>query len=353
MVNVTPALIMTGPFPSPLAMRSHSDLPDLLGAPPPRRGEPAPCAVRLTRPPVLAPFDARLFLGTSSWSFPGWEGLIYEQALPESKLSRQGLTAYSQHPLLNAVGIDRGFYSPMSRAQFEQYASQVPASFRFLVKAPQLITDATIRDESGRPGALNPHHLDPAAAITHFVEPCLEGLGVKAGVLVFQVSPLPRGWLADTPGWIARLGAFLSQLPAGPCYAVELRDPALVTPRLMRTLADTGVQYCVSLHDRMPPIDRQLRALDALDAMAPGPLIVRWNLHQGLRYNAAREQYAPFNRLIDEDLPTRSLLAARAAATLRAGRTVTVIANNKAEGSAPLTLDRLAQAIAQATAAQT
>jgi len=32
---------------------------------------------------------------------------------------------------------------------------------------------------------------------------------------------------------------------------------------------------------------------------------------------------------------------------------VTVIANNKAEGSAPLTLDRLAQAIAQATAAQT
>ena len=117
--------MMTGlPF-SPVAMRSPSDLPDLLGAPPPRRGEPAPCAVRLTRPRALAPFDAHLFLGTSSWSFPGWEGLIYDQALPESKLSRLGLSAYSQHPLLNAVGIDRGFYSPMSRAQFPAYFVEI------------------------------------------------------------------------------------------------------------------------------------------------------------------------------------------------------------------------------------
>ena len=67
-----------------------------------------------------------------------------------------------------------------------------------------------------------------------------------------------------------------------------------------------------------------------------------------LRYAAAREQYAPFNRLVDEDLPTRTALAERAAATLIAGRSVTVIANNKAEGSAPLTLERLARAIARA-----
>ncbi len=324
---------------------------DLLGAqPPPRRGDPLPCATRLTRPENLADVSARLFLGTSSWSFPGWEGLVYDKALPESKLLRLGLIAYAQHPLLNAVGIDRGFYSPVTRTQFEQYATQVPASFRFLVKAPQVVTDATIRDESGRPGALNPTHLDAGTALTQFIEPCMEGLGDKAGVLVFQISPLPRGWLADTPGWIARLGEFLSRLPKGPCYAVELRDPALVTPRLMRTLAETEVHYCVSLHDRMPPIDRQLRALDALNAIRPGPLIVRWNLHQGLRYAAAREHYAPFNRLVDEDLPTRSALAERAAAALLAGHAVTVIANNKAEGSAPLTLLQLARAIARARA---
>jgi uncharacterized protein YecE (DUF72 family) len=144
---------------------------------------------------------------------------------------------------------------------------------------------------------------------------------------------------------MARLGEFLDRLPRGPCYAVELRDAALLTPRLMRVLREAGAHYCLSLHDRMPPIDRQLRALDALQGSAGGPLIVRWNLHQGLRYQAAREQYAPFNRLVDEDLPTRMLLAQRACSHLLAGHTVTVIANNKAEGSAPLTLLRLAEAI--------
>ncbi len=331
---------------------SDADLSlDLLGSSvAPRRGDPAPSPTRLDRPATLNQYARQLFLGTSSWSFPGWEGLVYAKALPESKLSKQGLIAYSQHPLLNAVGIDRGFYAALTRAQFEHYASQVPDHFRFLVKAPQLITDATVRDENGKPGALNPTHLDAATAISQFITPCMEGLVAKAGVLVFQVSPLPRAWLSDTAAWIARLGEFLKQLPQGPCYAVELRDPELITPRLMRTLAETGARYCLSLHDRMPPIDRQLRALDALNALRPGALIVRWNLHQGLRYNAAREQYAPFNRLVDEDLPTRMALARRAADTLLAGQPVTVIANNKAEGSAPLTLNKLAGAIAEALA---
>ncbi len=307
--------------------------------------EPAPCALRLERPAGLERVSERLFLGSSSWSFPGWEGLVYAEAASESTLSRKGLIAYSQHPLLNAVGIDRGFYAPVSTLQFAQYAGQVPEHFRFLVKAPDLITGASLRDERGRPGPDNPLHLDAPTAIAQFVEPCLSGLGERTGVLVFQISPLPRPWLRDTPAWISRLGEFLARLPAGPCYAVELRDPELITPRLMRTLRHVGAHYCLSLHDRMPPIERQLAALDALEAGTPGPLIVRWNLHQGLRYQAARDQYAPFNRLVDDDLATRQALARRACATLMAGQRVTVIANNKAEGSAPLTLHKLAEAI--------
>ena len=39
-----------------------------------------------------------LFLGTSSWSFPGWAGLVYDREAAQSMLARQGLAAYAQHP---------------------------------------------------------------------------------------------------------------------------------------------------------------------------------------------------------------------------------------------------------------
>jgi hypothetical protein len=92
----------------------------------------------------------------------------------------------------------------------------------------------------------------------------------------------------------------------------------------------------------MPKADDQLPLLRAL---WPGPLVVRWSLHAGFAYEEAKANYAPFNRLIDEDPETRATLAKVAAATARAGYPVTIIANNKAEGSAPLTLIKLAQAI--------
>lgn len=310
---------------------------------------PAPAEPPLVPPATLsAARRGLLHLGTSSWSFPGWAGLVYDAPASESVLSRHGLAAYARHPLLNAVGIDRGFYAPLEAAQYAAYAAQVPESFRFLVKAPGLVTDASMRDAGGARRAPNPNHLDVALAVDRFIDPCRQGLGPRLGVLVFQFSPLPREWLGDAAAWIARLGAFLRALPAGPLYAVEVRDGALVTPRLVHTLREAGALYCIGLHDRMPPVERQLRAVDAWEGGQPAPLVARWSLHRGVGYEQARRRYAPFTRLVDEDPDTRGPLARRAAAALDAGQPVFVTANNKAEGSAPLTLARLAEAIALA-----
>ena len=72
---------------------------------------------------------------------------------------------------------------------------------------------------------------------------------------------------------------------------------------------------------------------------------MRWNLHSGFGYDEAKARYEPFDRLVDEDPVARAALAALAFETLGAGESVYVIANNKAEGSAPLTLTRLAEAV--------
>ena len=323
-------------------------------APPPRKrasaGEIRPAwDSPLLQAPVL-PVDIRL--GTSSWFFPGWRGLVYEGVHPQVALSKKGLEAYAQIPLLRTVSLDRTFYAPITTAQYQTYARQVPDHFSFVVKAPALVCDAVMRDEEGRGKVPNPHFLDAAIAAREFVVPCLEGLGHKAGPLVFQVSPLPRGLVEEAATLIERLAVFFAALPKElgrhrPLYALELRNAELLTPRLMKMLAAAGVRYCVGLHDRMPEIERQEVALRALDGDTPGPLVVRWNLHRGFLYQAARQRYEPFDRLVDEDPETRLVLARMVAAAFKARRKVWVTANNKAEGSAPLSLVKLAEEIAK------
>lgn len=306
-----------------------------------------------TSPLLEAPgLPPEIRLGTSSWFFPGWRGLVYEGTHPQVALSRQGLAAYAQIPLLRTVSLDRTFYAPISVVDYARYASQVPAGFSFVVKAPAIVCDAVIRDEEGRGKVLNSHFLDAAVAAREFVLPCLEGLKEKAGPLVFQVSPLPRSIVEDASLLVERLETFFAALPQElggrrPLYALELRNAELLTRRLMRMLAQAGVRYCVGLHDRMPEVERQEAALRVLDGEAPGDLVVRWNLHRGFLYQAAKQRYEPFDRLVDEDGETRRILARMAAAAFRGGRKVWITANNKAEGSAPLSLLKLAKEIAE------
>ncbi|MGI4985850.1 MAG: DUF72 domain-containing protein, partial [Janthinobacterium lividum] len=253
-------------------------------------------------------------LGTSSWSFPGWRGLLYRDTYTASALARTGLAAYAASPLLRCVGIDRSFYAPLTADEYAHYAGQVADDFRFVVKAPARVCDGAIRGANGAPARVNPDFLDAVAAIDDFIQPCVEGLAGKIGALVFQLSPLPDALRADLPALVDRLARFFDALPPAPHrYALEIRDPALLTPRLMRMLRDHGVRYCVGIHSRMPDAARQAAALDHLDHLdggRPGPLIVRWSLHAGLRYEGARTRYEPFDALVDPDLPTRAALAA-------------------------------------------
>jgi uncharacterized protein YecE (DUF72 family) len=280
--------------------------------------------------------------------------MVFAEQYREAQLAKAGLKAYSQHPLLNAVGLDRSFYAPLSIAQYGAYANAVGESFRFLVKAPDLVTGAQQRDEKGKPLQWNPHHLDATIAIEQYVAPAIEGLKDKLGCLVFQFSPLPRAWVIDKASWIERLEKFLQQLPALPsptCYAVEIRDAGLLTPRLMKALAASNTTYCLGLHDRLPPLDRQLVAWDLLKSLRPNsanPLICRWTLRQGMTYQSAREQFSPFTKIHFEDNQTMTRLAQRIRAQQAIGEVSLVIINNKAEGCAPTSVQRLDSAIADA-----
>jgi uncharacterized protein YecE (DUF72 family) len=295
-----------------------------------------------------AAFGKRLHLGTSSWYFPGWAGLVWDdRPYSESDLSRHGLTAYARHPLLRTVSLDRTFYRAIDAATFAKLARQTPDDFRFVVKAPSEITDAVLRaTDTGAPLQDNPFFLDARRALATAVQPAVEGLGDKLGALVFQISPLPAAWLRNSSALLDRFSALwravVPAMPAPALTAVELRDARMLTPRLTAHLAQHRVRYCVGLHDRMPPAAGQMQAARAA---GPGDFICRWNLHQGLRYNQAKAQWAPFDRLQAPDVATREALAQAVVAALAGGYRAFVTINNKAEGSAPLSVIELAKAI--------
>ncbi len=327
-----------------------------------------PAAAASTLQELADGFPRNLRLGTSSWHFPGWAGLVWDDVYAESILSRRGLPAYAQHPLLRAVSLDRAFYRPLTTDQYAGYAAQVPAWFRFSVKGPSLVSDAVQRDESGRGRVLNSSFLSPDLAVSEFVRPALEGLGERCGPLVFQISPLPAALLPGLSGHLRSLDAMLAACAAevalhrqagrapDAVLAVEVRNPQWLAPdraaELVATLKRHGTTYCLGLHAKMPPIEEQLPILRAL---WPGPLVCRWSLHRkhgAFGYAEAKGLYEPFDQLVDPDPDTRGTLAKVIAGTLAAGFSATVTINNKAEGSAPLSVLELAREIQKIQSSQ-
>ncbi len=296
---------------------------------------PAPLSAELAA--LAARTSNKLYLGTSSWYFPGWAGFVYDRVAPEAKVSREGLRAYAQHPLLRSVSVDRAFYQPLNIGDYARYAAQVGEDFRFTVKAWRGLTDPQME------GAPNPLFLDADYAREAILKPFLEGCGAKAGVWVMQFSPaLPRRARFTPTDFAERLGAFLQSLQSPIPVAVEIRDSELLSPAYFAALKANGAVHCVNVHPTGLSVIEQVKRI----GHRPEPLVIRWMLQAGFAYEEAREKYMPFDKLVDEDPATRAAVAKLAKRALDADGTVYVIANNKAEGSAPLTLFKLAEVIA-------
>jgi len=337
---------LTDLFGFPLATPTAGGIdagPDSRRGRPPEAGKICPLPAKAGDIALAASLPPRIHLGTSSWSFPGWAGLVYDRRYSESKLARDGLAAYAAHPLLRAVSLDRTFYAPLAEAEYARYRAQVPDDFRFVVKAPMALTSSYLRSDTGE-FADSPHFLDVNYAIDEFIAPCSAGLGATAGPLVFQFPPQGKPVTMNPDPFINQLYRFLTALPPRLAYAVEVRDPQLLTTRFFKCLATTATRFCVASHAKMPSPAEQIKLMNA--NLPAGDFVCRWSLHAGFRYEDAKTRYFPFNRLVDEDTESRAALAMAAATAARAGYASFVTINNKAEGSAPLSVEKLAQAIA-------
>ena len=319
----------------------------------------------MTPDPELRRLGERLprniYLGSSSWNFPGWRGIVWGQLSSVTGLAKEGLAAYAAYPVFRTAGIDRAFYRPLPVATYRHFAESVPENFRFLVKAPQAVTDSLIRHPCTRRAEENPRYLNVKEAVEGFVLPVAEGLGEKLGVLVFEMAQLPRERVAGASNAhraIDEITSFLAELPkeAGGrplTYGVEMRTHALFTRRYIRSLRPTGARPVVGIHPTLPSVMRQINALRYLDApdvetgpwRLKGDAIVRWSLADGGTFSGLKQDWAPYSAIQAADIVTREAVAWLMEQAHQSGVRGFAVANNKAEGCSPLTMRAIAESI--------
>lgn len=307
-------------------------------------------------------------LGTSSWAYAGWRGLVYAPRAPVAALASDGLAAYAASPILGTVGLDRAFYASPSREEYAALARLVPATFRFTVKAeqrctrPDLAADGTTfgNTTAHRAGAVNPHFLDAAFAWERVVVPALEGLGDRMGPMVFQFPHLDlaaRGRLGGADALLARVGGFLGELSrraggdARWLPAIELRNREVLQPAHVRAYVDAlGAGAAVHSYLQHPTVASpaaQERALAEVGAPArlARAVVVRWMLLAATTYDEASAAFEPFDRLQAPDPATRAEVVDLLSAC-GPGRPGFVVCNNKAEGCAALSVRAIAEELA-------
>ena len=286
---------------------------------------------------------ARVRFGTSSWSFPGWKGLVYSSGATETSLAREGLREYAQHPLLRTVGIDRSYYAPIPDEDLRRYASQLPAGFLACAKAPALVTSAEL---PGRDGGSNPEFMSARRLIDDLLAPFERSFAANAGPFILEFPPVRAAAGIDSRMFVRALDGLLGALPPRFRYAVELRNRQFLTPDYARVLATHGAGHVYNYWSAMPMPG------DQTAIVPPESLpfaVVRLLLAPGTWYDDQRARFRPFNRIVAEDGTMRAQAVSIARRVAAMDRDAFLLVNNKAEGSSPLTVMGLARLLAEET----
>jgi uncharacterized protein YecE (DUF72 family) len=86
-----------------------------------------------------------VFMGTSSWKYPGWFGMIYDRAryeyrgkFAQARFNRECLAEYAE--VFKTVCVDAAYYNFPSQQYLEGMVNQTPDDFVFGLKVTDAIT---------------------------------------------------------------------------------------------------------------------------------------------------------------------------------------------------------------------
>jgi uncharacterized protein YecE (DUF72 family) len=293
-------------------------------------------------PKIPESYTTHLKIGTCSWKYDSWKGLVYS---PDRVYGpHEYLPDYARY--FNTVEIDQWFWSLFPtgvqlprRGAARQYADSVPDGFTFSVKAPNAIT--LTHQYAKQPKGSENHANDPnplcldVGLFERFIE-AIEPIHAKLGPIMFQFEYLNKQKMSSRQVFLDKLHEFFEKAPKGFMYAVETRNPNYLHEDFFEFLRGHGLG-CVLLDGYfMPPISE---VVDKFNVRTANFSVIR--LHGPDRADIEERTGSIWNRIVDPK--DRGLKRAVDLVRANAGSNMTtyINVNNHYEGSAPLTIERL------------
>lgn len=293
---------------------------------------------------VQALADQNVFVGTSSWKYEGWLGLLYTDELyrtrgrlSRAKFEKNCLAEYSR--VFKTVCLDAGFYQFPSPKMIDGYLSQVPDDFRMSIKVTE---DITVRKfprlprYGKRAGSVNERFLDADLFIASFLGP-LEPHRSQIGTLIFEFGHFHPGDWERGRQFVEALDEFFGRLPKGWDYSVEVRNQSLLQPEYFEVLRRHGVAHTFNSWSRMPTVMEQMALPGSFTADFA---TARFLLKPGRNYEQAVEQFSPYTEVKEPYPEARMALIDLLTAPAKPGRPGRrfLYVNNRLEGCALWTI---------------
>ncbi len=287
--------------------------------------------------------------GTSTWTYPGWKGVIYRKKYKnEREFKSASLAEYAQVPWFRTVGIDNTFYTPPSLQQLENYAAGIPSNFRWVSKVWERITIPRYPKHpryGKNAGQVNHDFLNADLFANEVAERYSRpGILEHTGPFVFQFQTMSEQLLEDV-NFLASLHEFLQRLPREFRYAVEIRNPKLLTPEYFRILNEAGATHCFNHWHLMPPLKEQMKAAAAAGGLTAPFYVSRILTPLGVTYENAVKMFEPYDQLKRPNMTMRQDVTRLAKRSIDRGCDAFIIVNNRSEGNAPMTIDAIGRLI--------
>jgi uncharacterized protein YecE (DUF72 family) len=290
-----------------------------------------------------------IYVGTSSWKYEGWLGLIYSHErymryfnvgppkLLKGRFQKECLEEYAR--TFKTVCLDAGLYQFPTPKILEGYFSQVGDDFRLSLKVTDEITVRrwpTMDRYGRRAGKMNEHFLDADLFQTSFLA-ALTPYQDRVGTIIFEFSHFHPGDWDRGREFVKALDAFFARLPKGWNYSVEVRNPSLLQAEYFEVLRRHGVAHTFNNWSRMPSVAEQMELPHSFTADFA---TARFLLKPGRTYEQAVEKFTPYQEIKEPNAEARMALIDLLTTPAKPGRPGRrfLYVNNRLEGCALWTI---------------